>query len=118
MSESRFIFAYIMFDFWQRIYTYQLFSLPELIPTKDISPVTLQIRNRNTESEDQLELDIIWANNQHVITYSQHITCQVFVRFNINLTKKIKLILTISYSVFLRDLIIENKNKAILEVKE
>ena len=106
-----------MIYFWQQIYAYQLFSLSDLIPTKDILPVTLQIRDRNTQREDEPELDSIWANNQNIAIYGQQLAYQVFIRFSIDPAKKTELIWTILCLVFPRELVINDKNRAILEAK-
>lgn len=100
------------------IYAYQLFSLPDSIPTKDILPITLQIGNGNTESEAQPELDNIWASNHHVTKYGQQLPRQVSVRFNIDPAKGNKSIWTIRCLCVPRGVfIIKNKNKVILKAK-
>lgn len=99
------------------MYAYQLFSLPDSIPTKEILPITLQIGDGNAQPEDQPELDFIQASNQRITTYGQQPARQVSVRFSIDLAKGTKPIWTISCFVFLGELIIEDKNKAILEAK-
>lgn len=41
MSKSKLILIYIIFYFWQCIYTYQLLSFSEFILIKNVFPITL-----------------------------------------------------------------------------
>ena len=53
MSESDIIPAYILLDFWQRKYVYRFLNFLELIPTKTILLITLQIRNKDAQPKNQ-----------------------------------------------------------------
>lgn len=52
ISESRSIPAFIILDYWQDMYIYRLFSLLDLIPTKNIPLITLQIRDKSVQLKD------------------------------------------------------------------
>ena len=117
VSESGLIPAHIMLDFRQRIYAYRLLSLPESIPTKDILPITLRRGDGNAQPEDQPELGSILASNQHITTYGQQLARPVLARFSIDPAEGTKPIRTVPSSVFQGELIIEDKNKALLEAK-
>ncbi len=84
MSKSGLISAHIMLDFWQRIYAYNFFSLPESILTKNILFMILRIEDGNVQQEDQPKIDSIWASNQDITTYGQQLARQVSVRFSID----------------------------------
>lgn len=116
-SESGLIPAHIILDFPQRMYAYRLLSLPDLISTNDILPITLRIGDGNAQQEDQPELDFIWAINQYIITYGQQLAHQVSVRFSIDPVEGSEPIWTTPSFVFTEKLIIEYKNKAILGAK-
>lgn len=114
MSESGLTPAYILLD---RKCACRLFSLPDSIPTKDILPITLRVGDGNVQPEDQPEQDAIWVSNPHITTYSQRPARQVSVRFSIDPAKGTKPIRAILRSLFLGKLIIENRNRVILEAK-
>lgn len=59
MREFELIPAYIILDFWQYIFTYQIFSFSEWIPTKDIFLVILQIGDEKKQSSNQSKLDFL-----------------------------------------------------------
>lgn len=51
------------------------------------------------------------------MNYRQQLARQLFISFNIDPAKEIKPIQTVSYFVFPRELIIEDRKKAIIEAK-
>lgn len=77
MSKSGLILANIILNFCQRMYTYRLLSPSESILTKNILLIILQIKDKNTQPEDQPKPNLIWANNYHMASYAQKLACQV-----------------------------------------
>lgn len=69
ICESGLTPAQIMLDFWQKKYAHRIFSLPDLIPSKEILPVTLQIGDGNVQPNKQPENDAIWASNERITNY-------------------------------------------------
>lgn len=117
MSESDLISAHILLDFRQRKYAYRLLSLPESIPTKAILPVTLRTGDGNAQPEDHPEHDSAWAYNRPIVNYSQRLARQVSIGFSIDPAEGTEPIQTAPNSVFPRELMIEDRKKAILEAQ-
>ncbi len=113
MSESRLLPAHVLLDFQQRKYAYRILSLPNSILTKNILPFTLQIGDRNAQLEDVSEYDSIWLMAQCIKNYSQHLAQQVSVGFSINPAEGVELISAIPAQVFLRQIFIKEKNRAV-----
>ena len=59
MSESGWILANVLLDFRKRNYPYRLLSLLYSIPTKDIFLITLRVRDRNAQPDDQRDQDYL-----------------------------------------------------------
>lgn len=116
MSESGLI-PHILHDFRQRKYACRLLSLPDSIPTKDILPITLRVGDGNAQPEDQQEQDDVWASNQHITIYGQRLARQVSVRFSIDPAEGTEPIRAMLRSIFPGKLIIEDRNRAMLEAK-
>lgn len=87
IDELRSIFAYFWLDFWQRMYEYRFLYLPDSLTTKDIFLITLQTGDENTQSENQSDLDFIFASKQEIGTSIERVACQVSVRFSVILTE-------------------------------
>lgn len=117
MVESRLLLAHIMLYFRQHIYAYWLIRFLDSILTKDILLIILLTGDINVRSENQSELDFILANTSQIITYNLPLAYQVRVRFDIYSAKFSELFWTILCSVFLVQIIIEDKNQVIFEVK-
>ena len=117
MSESGLIPAHILLDFRQRKYAYRLLSLPDSIPTKDILPITLRIGDGNAQPEDQPEHDSAWASNGPIATYGQRLARQVSIGFTIDPAEGTEPVRATPSSIFPGELIIEDRNKAILDAE-
>ena len=117
MSESGLIPAHILLDFRQRKYAYRILSLPDSIPTKDILPITLPIGDGNAQPEDQPENDSAWASNGPIATYSPRLARQVSIGFIVDPAEGTEPVWATPNSVFPGKLIIEDRNRAILEAK-
>ena len=77
----------------------------------------MEIGDGNTQPDNQPEIDSIWASNQYITTYGQQFAHQVSVKFSIDPVKRIKPIWIMPSSTIPRKLIIDEKNKTILEAK-
>ena len=117
MNESGIISAHILLDFRQRKYAYRLLSLPDSRPTKDILPIILRIGDGNTQPEDQPEHDSVWASNEPIATYGQQLARQVSIGFTIDPAEGIEPVRATSSSIFPGELIIEDRNRAILDAE-
>ena len=117
MSKPSLIPAHILLDFRQRKYAYRLLSFSDSILTKDIFPITLWIGDGNAQPEDQPEHDSVWISNGPIATYSQRLAWQVSIRFTIDPAEGTKPVRAIPNSVFLGELIIEDRNRAIHKAK-
>lgn len=106
-----------MLDFWQFIYIYRLFSLRDSISSPDIFPIILQNEDRNAQRKNLLELYSIGASNLQVTFYCHQLAHEISVRFSIDLTEKTQSIYDIFSFIFSGQIIIKDKNKAILETK-
>lgn len=59
MGKSGLISTYILFDYWQRIYIYQLFTLLDGNLVKDILSITLKSGNGSAQPREQPKDDRI-----------------------------------------------------------
>ena len=87
------------------------------MPTKNILPITLRIGDGNAQPEDQPEHDSAWASNGPIATYSQRLARQVSIRFTLDPAEGTEPAWAIPNSVFAGELVIEDRNRAILEAK-
>ena len=115
ISESGLIPAHALLDFRQRKDAHRILSLPDSIPTKEILPITLCIGDGNAKPNEQPEKDAIWASNEPITAYGQHLARQISVKGCIDPAKRTEPILASSRLIFPVKLIVEGRDKAIRE---
>lgn len=69
------------------------------------------------QPENYLEHDLAWASNRLITIYNEQVAQQVPIGFTIDPVERTELVWAILNSVFLEELIIKNRKRAILEIK-
>ncbi len=118
MSESGLILAHILLGFRQRKYAYRLLSLPDSIPTKAILTITLRIGDGHAQPEDQPESDGIWATQQKVKSYGQHLARQVTVGFCVDPADGVEPVRNLEHEEFLGKISIQEPKAAVSDAQE
>lgn len=88
ISESGLTPAHVLLGFRQRKYVHRILSLPDLMPTKEILPITLRTGDGYAQPNEQSEKDAIWAGNERITTYGQRLAQQILVKGCIDLAER------------------------------
>ena len=69
LCKAGFILASILLDYCQRLYTHQLFSLPNVHPTKEIIPICLKKGDKRFQLGELSEKSLMWTENVRLTLY-------------------------------------------------
>ena len=80
MSKAGLLPAQILLDYRQKMYTYRLLTLPDDHPAKNILPISLRKGDASTtNTDDQPEDTLIWAENDRPTSLSQWLARQLSI---------------------------------------
>ena len=118
LSEAGLIPAKILLDFCQKRYTYCLLTLPDGHPTKEILPVSMREGDGSLQPGEQPENTLMWVENLRPTLLGQLLAWRLAFDQSIDPADGVESVEESGPSVlFSGDIIIEEKEKAIMQAK-
>ena len=118
LSEAGLIPAKILLDFCQKRYTYCLLTLPDGHPTKEILPVSMREGDGSLQPGEQPENTLMWVENLRPTLLGQLLAWRLAFDQSIDPADGVEPVDESGSSVlFSGDIILEEKEKAIIQAK-
>lgn len=109
----------MLLDYCQKAYTYQLLTLPDYHPTKQVLPISLKKNDKNSQPRKQPIDILIQVENAKPRLFGHQLAHQIASNYFIDQANWVELIENLRpISDFSGNIIIEEKNKAIEEAKK
>lgn len=118
MSEASLISIKILLDFCSKVYTYQLFRLPNCHHIKQILLVCLK-KNKNVQPKEQLKDNFIQIEKVIPKLFNHLLTQQIACNYSIDLADRVEPIENVrSAQKFSRNILTQKKKKILEKTKK
>lgn len=119
LSEASLIPAKMLLDYRQKAYAYQLLTLPDYYPTKQVLPISLRKGDESSQPGKQPKDTLMWVENAKPWLFGHCLGHQIASNYSIDPEDGVEPVESLRPTGdFSRNIVIEEKNKVLEKAKK